>query len=635
MVLAALVLCSVSYAQEIMAPRAATGVTLADFLDKTALEREERIARIVEEALATPDKPGTWKQLENKKLVRLPANQAALEALKKNLTVELSQHDAERVRRAILEAEAVFNPVLDLSVRYDERDTYDREIAGRVIRPSFKVRSPANDPTVKDGEIKLDATARQLILERTGLDIDRIILTTFEQQQIARDGVRNPKILASRNQVNGPTQTFTYTAALQQQLPWGPRFDISAVTTDRDVFYDNQGHKFGASWATSLLFNLEVPVGRNFGPYAIFNTQLKLAEKASESAFWALESTINTTLLTVDLAYLDLVQALENLLVQIDNRQLVERQSRHTQRLYDQNLATTYDKAQIDALLEGARTQEEAAKNAFIVASNRLAELIEYSGKAVRNNIYLPSGYAPWLEQLLALDTKAALKTALERRPELYQAQINYEASEINRKGAEVDARPDVRLNASIQSVQNGSTYGYKTYWESLGAISDPDNFNQSYGISYTYPWGNRAVKARLAQAEGFVEVAAIDKRATHNDVARDVHNALSNLETARTRVQREEQRLAAAHAAYNSIARLSESELVNENELIINITNLLQAKLAKIAATIDNKRAESNLLRAQGIIATHYAGMVAGNPLERLRIQQLTEKGDLQYFLR
>jgi hypothetical protein len=92
---------------------------------------------------------------------------------------------------------------------------------------------------------------------------------------------------------------------------------------------------------------------------------------------------------------------------------------------------------------------------------------------------------------------------------------------------------------------------------------------------------------------------------------------------------------VAAAHAAYNSIARLSESELVNVNELIINITNLLQAKLAKIAATIDNKRAESNLLQAQGIIATHYAGMVAGNPLERLRIQQLTEKGDLQYFLR
>jgi len=603
--------------------RSIAGATLGDFLDKTPSEREQRIARVVEEALASPDKQGTWRQLENKKLVRLPANQAALEALKRNLSIEISQHDAEQRQRAILEAEAVFNPVLDLSVNYNERDTYERKIAGTVNQQSFSVESPSPNPN-GPGFITLPPEVQQL----TG--IKNIILNPVVEEKKV-----NRTILASRNQPNGPTQTFAYTATLQQQLPWGPRYSISTLTTDRDVFYDRQGNTFGASWATNLLFNLEVPIGRNFGPYAIFNTQLKLSQKAGESAFWALESSINSTLLTANLAYLDLVQALENLLVQIDNRQLVERQSQHTQRLYDQNLATTYDKAQIDALLEGARAQEEQAKNAFIVASNRLAELIEYSGKAVRNNIYLPSGYAPWLEQLLDLDTRSSLKTALSRRPELNQAQVDYEASQINREGAVVDARPDVKLNASIQSVQNGSVYGYKSYWESLGAISDPDTFNQRYGINYTYPWGNRVVKARLAQAESGVQDAAIVKRSTHNDVARDVNNALSNLETARIRVQREEQRLASAHAAYNSIARLSESELVNVNELIINITNLLQAKLAKIAATIDNKRAESNLLQAQGIIATHYAGMVAGNPLERLRIQQLTEKGDLQYFLR
>jgi outer membrane protein TolC len=604
-------------------PNPATEVALMDYLDKTPSEREQRIVRQIEEALASSDKRGTWRQLENKKLVRLPAHQAALEALKKNLSIEISQHDAEQVRRAILEAEAIFNPVLDLSVDYNEFDTYERKIAGTVNQQKVEVRNPADNPD-GPGFIRLDPEVQR----RTG--IRSIILNVIPQQNKV-----SAEVFASRNQVNGPTQTFAYTATLQQELPWGPRFSISTVTTDRDVFYDSLGHSFGASWATNLLFDLEVPIGRNFGPYAVNYTQLKLARKASESAFWALESNINSILLTVNLAYLDLVQSLENLLVQIDNRQLVERQSQYTHRLYEQNLATTYDKAQIDATLEGARAQEELAKNAYIAASNRLSELIEYSGKAVRHNIYLPSDYAPWLEQLLALDTKTALKTALERRPELNQAQVDYEASQINREGAVVDARPDIKVNARIESIQNGSVYGYKSYWESLGAISDPDTLNQSYGISYRYPWGNRAVKARLSQAESQVQDAAIFKRATHNDVARDVNDAISSLNTARIRIQREGQRLDAAHAAYDSIARLSESEVVNENELIINITNLLQAKLAKIAATIDNKRAESSLLAAQGVIATHYAGMVAGNPLERLRILQLSEKGDLQYFLR
>ena len=99
MVLAvALILCIVTSgrAQESMAPRtrAANGVNLMDFLDKTSSEREQRIASQIEEALATPDKQGTWRQLENKKLVRLTASQAALQGLKKNLSIEISQHNA-------------------------------------------------------------------------------------------------------------------------------------------------------------------------------------------------------------------------------------------------------------------------------------------------------------------------------------------------------------------------------------------------------------------------------------------------------------------------------------------------------------------------------------------------------------
>ncbi|MGH8604292.1 MAG: hypothetical protein ACREXR_16405, partial [Gammaproteobacteria bacterium] len=85
-----------------------------------------------------------------------------------------------------------------------------------------------------------------------------------------------------------------------------------------------------------------------------------------------------------------------------------------------------------------------------------------------------------------------------------------------------------------------------------------------------------------------------------------------------------------------NSLARVEESGgPVDENELIINIRNLLTAKLAKIAATIDTKRAESSLLAAQGVIAQHYAGMTADKPIERFRLELLSAKGDLQYFLR
>ncbi|MGH6635723.1 MAG: TolC family protein [Gammaproteobacteria bacterium] len=609
-----------------------TAITLGELLDRKPAAREQRIRRLVEEALAAKVKTGAWQRLEDKKLVSLAAPEAALAGLKKNLAIEVSRHDGEQAHRAILEAEAVFDPVFDLGFSYDQSDTHERTIRGRVNQQSFQPIAPAGNP-LGPGNVDLDlpSDVEARIEQILGARIRRIIFGTLEQSSIETD------IFASREQDNGATDTKTYNVALSQQLPWGPRFDISVATTDRDVFYDRQGNSFDADWASSLLFNLELPVpgGRNFGPYAILDTAVKLSEKNAERGYWALKTTINSTLRDVDLAYLDLVQSLEELLVQIENRQLVERQSRHTERLFDLGYATNYDRAQIDAELAQARAQVEAAKNDFIAASDALAVLIEYSGRAVRENIYVPTNY-PWLEIPLTLDTDSALAVAKSFRPEVHASRVDYEASEIARAFSAVDAKPDVRANVSIESLQNGSVYGYKSYWASLGAIGDPDTLNQSYGASYRYPWGNRAVKARLAQAEGGVEVSALAKRSTQNDVVSDVNNALSNLQAARARIEHAEQSFESARRAYNRLARVEESGgSVAENELIINIRNLLTAKLAKIAATIDNKRAESNLLAAQGVIAQHYAGMTADKPIERYRLELLSEKGDFQYFLR
>ncbi|MGH8609463.1 MAG: TolC family protein, partial [Gammaproteobacteria bacterium] len=356
-----------------------TGITLGEVLDRKPAAREQRIRRVVEEAMAAKVKTGTWRRLENKRIVSVAAPEAALAGLKKNLAIEVSRHDAERIRRAILEAEAVFDPVFDLGFSYDQSDTHERKIRGRANRQSF-APTTGNVPGEVDLNLPQDVQAR--IEQILGARIRRIIFGTFVQEEITTD------IFASREQDNGAIKTKTYDVALSQQLPWGPRFDISVATTDRDVFYDREGNSFDADWASSLLFNLELPVpgGRNFGPYAVLDTAVKLSEKDAERGYWALKVTINSTLLSIDLSYLDLVQRLEELLVQIENRELVERQSRHTERLFDLGYATNYDRAQIDAELAQARAQEEVAKNAFIAASDALAILIEYSGRAVREN---------------------------------------------------------------------------------------------------------------------------------------------------------------------------------------------------------------------------------------------------------
>lgn len=599
-------------------------VTLGDLLDSTGNERERRIQKLVQEALAAKEKTGTWQRLQNKKLVQLSAQQAALAALKKNLSIDISRFDADRVQQAIREAEAVFDPVFDLSFDYRRSDTEDRTVSGTVNQQLFQPGLPTADPNRT--EIDLDPQVTAL----TG--IERIIFGTLQPQQV------DSTIFASREQPNGATEAFTYSVALQQQLPWGPRFDVTLATTDQEVFFDTRGNSFGAPWASDLIFNLDVPLpgAKDFGPYAAFDTDVKLAKKESERGYWVLESTVNSTLLQVQLAYLDLVQNLENLLVAIDNRQILERQSAHVERLFEKRLARNYDKAQIEADLARARAQEDFAQNAFIAASDTLATLVEYSGQAVKNNIYLPYGYSPWLDTQLSYAPEEVLTTAMRQRPELQVSRVDQDTSKILRQFSDVDARPDIDLNVSVRAQQDGRRFGYKNYLDSIGNIDSPDVLEQSYGITYRYPWGNRAFKARLAQAESGVVDSALGTQETNNLVVREVNDALTGIQTARDRAKRAEQNLKSAREAYNSLARRQElGGDVNVNELLTQVQILLGAKLTKISATIDNKRAESNLLAAQGIISQHYGGMTARNALERQRISRLAEQEGFQYLLR
>lgn len=618
-----------------------SSLPLKDLLVPQGAERERALAALVEQAFAAEHKRGAWQRLVARRLERLSPQQVALAALRKNLTIAVDRDEALRAQKALQEAAAVFDPVFTLSFGFARQETFDRALQGTVDAQVFRPRIAAdpndpqqiealrdpNDPDANRGLIILSPQVREL----TG--IERIVYTEV-RSEVER---QQRSIFASRKDPNGPTDSFQYTVALDQQLPWGASYNLSVLTTDQEVFYDLRGNSYGASWSSGLVFNLEVPLpgAKDFGPYAPFDTQLKLADNDRERGFWALQSTINDTLLAVDFAYLNLLEALESLAIQLENRALLDDQLAYTQRLFKAQLATAYDVAQVEGELARARTDEEAAANRFIAASDALAILIENSDQAVRNNIYLPNSYSPWLDRRLAFEEAKALMVAKQNRPALQVSRVDLERSEILRRQARQQVRPDIALSARIESLQNGALYGYKSFGESWGAIGTPDTLNQSYGIRYRYPFGNRTFKSRLVQATNTLSDSRLGLRQTENDVVREVNDALSSIKTARARIARSTERLEASRAAYNSLARREEAgSEVNRNELILIIRRLLSAKLGSIAAVIDNKRAESALLAAQGLLPRHYAPWTSRNAFETHRLNQLATTGDVKHFL-
>jgi len=122
--------------------------------------------------------------------------------------------------------------------------------------------------------------------------------------------------------------------------------------------------------------------------------------------------------------------------------------------------------------------------------------------------------------------------------------------------------------------------------------------------------------------------------RSLENDIVQQVNDALATVLGARARIDLAEKNVEFAQAAYDKLAKRRDTGGdVRELELITKSQDLLTAKSTRINALIDNKVAESQLLAAEGIIASTYGDLTARNDFERTRLKRLSDLFPFQFF--
>jgi len=625
-----------------------TYTNLVDLLGVETAVSEDSLKAIARE-FSVDQGAGQYAGGKQPRLVSLRA--AADAALKKNLGIKVGREDAERIRTAIDEADAVFNPVFNVTLGYRQTMTHERQQFGKVnIKAfnAFRTGSHLNIPSIP-GQM-IGCGTPPLVPEATEPVPDGVMCIVRDDRPganaeprpvylgfIQQDGKTVQKMVkASKKKQHDPEETFNYDVQVEQQLPWGPAYRVSTFTTDRDVFYNKRGDSFDRDFATTLLFEALVPVpgSKDFGPNSPADVNVRLTEKAAERADWDLRNIINSTLAGVDVVYWEVVRAVENLAMVVENRRLVEQQVERTNRLFELGQTTAYGKAQVDAELARLKTLEEQAKANVIAVSNSLAPLLEQSGEAVDPYLLLPRDYRPLLDNLLIVDTGGVLATAMKNRPDLAAEKVSKQQSEIGVEFSKHQLRPDLSLTASVNSKQDGSAVGYQNYWESIRNVTNPDTFTQNYGANYKYPWRNRALKARYEQAQKLDSDQGVVIQDLENNVGRQINDALADLFGARARVNTADKNVEFAQAAFDKlIERRNAGGDVRELELVTKSRELLTARQARVNALIDNKIAESNLLAAQGIIASAYGERTAINDFERERLDGLSKHSLLRYF--
>ncbi len=167
--------------------------------DQADLENERRIHAVIKREIPTEKEVAG--RFVGKRITEIDQWETAFLALRKNLSIRRG-HIAEQIaKQALLKAQAVFDPVLTLSVAYDHSEIFTREERDLRFRRGTQV----------------DAQGRHFLAG----DPDDPRGTQVEFNQARPEGFSPSDIVASQAPITGLTKRLTYDVSLFQQLPWG------------------------------------------------------------------------------------------------------------------------------------------------------------------------------------------------------------------------------------------------------------------------------------------------------------------------------------------------------------------------------------------------------------------------------
>ena len=273
--------------------------------------------------------------------LEIEQSQSALAALRRNLSIQNTQLSKDLSAAALQQALALFDPVLTLSVSRNRSVVINRTLTDLEFR----------------GPILCDAAG---VCTRT-LATKGVFSLTFDQGREA--GFAPTEIEASKTPDTGANVTESFNAQMSVQFPKG----ISAFAADSIIYKDTKFvEDLGATkviesyrrpWTNQFNAGISVPLpgSKFFGDYAAADVALRIADTGQQVAFWQIAALINDTLLQVEQGYWNLVLRKKIYESTVETRERVRTLAAKTERLFQSQDATRYDKAQVDAQLATLR----------------------------------------------------------------------------------------------------------------------------------------------------------------------------------------------------------------------------------------------------------------------------------------
>jgi outer membrane protein TolC len=485
--------------------------------------------------------------------------------------------------------------------------------AGDYVPPEFLSLPPAL-PAEYDASnvLRLDLADALTIAMRENLGVvleRKRLQTTQLAESAAWWSMYEPTISANVSHAGAQTPPMTAQA--------GPAGAIIASTTDSAGISINQrlptgallslgftGARVGSSagtaveplnYASALTFSITQPLFRSFSrDLAIPQMSILTAKIATEQERHSLELTAAQLVQQTESAYWDVVLALYSYDVALQSEHLAEDSVTTMRRQTDAGMTAP-------AELTGAQSTHAQRQLAVLSA----AQSVEQSWDALRTVMNLPRDQwtrpllpteRPNFDASIATTEEVAFQTALVRRPEIAQADLDLQAMDLAVRKAENDKLPEIDLGLT------GALYGQDAALDgSLGQLGSRDANGWSVMLNMTWTPLNKTASANAQAARIQQEIHSANRDVRVQGIWNEVRAAVRNQRAAALQVVASSQSRTLASQSLDIETRKYASGQSSNVDIAQLQNGLASAELSELQALLGQEKASTALFLATG----------------------------------
>jgi outer membrane protein len=351
------------------------------------------------------------------------------------------------------------------------------------------------------------------------------------------------------------------------------------------------------NYSSYLSLSFNQPLLRGFGKQVTYSN-IYLARLSGDTSIHTIENAAISLIAQVERSYWNFVYAREALsvkemaLAQADSLLVYNEKGR------DLGLFMESDVAEARSAYLSRKQDVLEQENQIKVTEGDLKFLLNMASGETGAMRIVPVDQ-PSLPEI-SLDVDAAIKEAVQSRPDYLAALIGIEQNKIRLSVAKNDLLPGLDMNASYRLNGSGATYG-----KNLGKIGDADTYGWSLGLNLTYPLKNRNAKAGLERTEIDLNRAQLELDYLRNRIVTDIRsdvdkvsNNRDRIDVARQAVEANQLKLKAEqgklvnHLSTNYIVLQYQTDLANS----LNLYN--RAIMDYVLSVLDLRQSKGTLLK-------------------------------------